>query len=142
SPEAPIGCFADRNGADKVIDDVLAIREIAVSEHPGLPLVLFGHSMGGLVALNTAIAKPEGFQALAIWNANFNTGVAGRFARYLLAIERMLRGSDTESVILPRATFGAWSKSVADRKTDFDWLSCDADEVSAYVGDPLCGFGP
>lgn len=142
STEAPIGSFADGDGADKVIEDVLAIREVAVSENPALPVILFGHSMGGLVALNTAIARPDGFQGLALWNSNFNTGLSGRFARLLLSVERMLRGSDTESVILPKATFGTWSKSVPDRRTDFDWLSRDAEQVEAYVRDPLCGFGP
>lgn len=38
-------------GADKiVIKDMHKMRDIAVSEHPGLPEVLVGHSMGSFVA--------------------------------------------------------------------------------------------
>jgi alpha-beta hydrolase superfamily lysophospholipase len=124
----------------RVIEDVIAIRDHAATAHPGLPVILFGHSMGGLVSLNTAIAAPEKFDAVALWNANFNPGLAGRLAQFILKTERMLKGSDVPSAILPKLTFGTWAKSIPDRRTDFDWLSRDAAEVDKYIADPLCGF--
>ncbi|PZM13666.1 alpha/beta hydrolase [Rhizobium tubonense] len=138
--DAPIGLFARRDGASRVVEDVLAIRDHAVAAHPGLPVILFGHSMGGLVSLNTVIACPEKFDAVAVWNANFNPGLSGRLAQLILKTERMLKGSDVPSAILPKLTFGTWARSVPDRRTDFDWLSRDADEVDKYIADPLCGF--
>ncbi|MGV8938831.1 MAG: alpha/beta fold hydrolase [Allorhizobium sp.] len=138
--EAPLGRFADRDGAQKVVDDVLAMREMARDENPGLPVILFGHSMGGLIALNAAISHPDAFDALAIWNSNLNPGLSGRFAQLVLAIERMLKGSDVPSAILPKATFATWAKSIPARRTDFDWLSHDPVEVDTYAADPLCRF--
>ncbi|MFD0589866.1 alpha/beta hydrolase [Paenibacillus sp. GCM10027627] len=42
------------------IDDVIRIMDEAVERHPGLPFFLYGHSMGGNIALNCAIRrKPE-----------------------------------------------------------------------------------
>ncbi|MBR0555060.1 alpha/beta hydrolase [Ciceribacter sp. L1K23] len=140
STHAPLGIFALSGGPDKVIQDVLAMREVARSEHPRLPLILFGHSMGGLIALNAAIAYPQAMAGLAIWNSNFNTGREGKAAKFVLALERMLKGSDVPSSILPRATFGAWGKSIEDRSTEFDWLSRDPDVVARYAADPLCRF--
>jgi alpha-beta hydrolase superfamily lysophospholipase len=96
--------------------------------------------MGGLMSLSTVIAAPEKFNALAVWNANFNPGLAGRLAQVILKTERMLKGSDVPSAILPKLTFGTWAKSIPDRRTDFDWLSRDAAEVDKYIADPLCGF--
>jgi alpha-beta hydrolase superfamily lysophospholipase len=140
APDAPQGQFAPRGGIGKVIADMRAVRDHAAGRHPGLPVVLFGHSMGGLLALAFAEAHPADIDALAIWNSNLEPGFAGRVAQAVLAAERMLKGSDVPSGVLPRLTFGAWGKSIARRRTDFDWLSHDPAEVDAYVADPLCGF--
>ena len=140
APDAPLGQFAPRGGIQRVIEDMRAVRDLAVGRHPGLPLVLFGHSMGGLMALAFAEAHPADIDALAVWNSNIEPGFAGRLAQVVLAAERMLKGSDVPSGILPKLTFGAWGKSIAGRQTEFDWLSHDAAQVDAYVADPLCGF--
>lgn len=36
--------------AQPMIDDLAAVYDLAREEHPGLPILLFGHSMGGLLA--------------------------------------------------------------------------------------------
>jgi alpha-beta hydrolase superfamily lysophospholipase len=123
-----------------VIGDVIAMRADAASRHPGLPVILFGHSMGGLIALNAAVTAPADFDAVAVWNSNFAVGLAGRAAQAILLAERMLKGSDVPSGLLPKLTFGTWGKSVPGRRTEFDWLSRVPGEVDKYVADPLCGF--
>lgn len=140
APNAPLGQFAKENGVDKVIEDVAAIHRSIAVDHPGLPVICFGHSMGGLIALNFAEAHPEGLAGLAVWNANFNGGPLGHVAKAILAIEAMFLGSDVPSRILPKLTFQAWGKAVPDHKTMFDWLSRDEAEVRAYIDDPLCGW--
>jgi alpha-beta hydrolase superfamily lysophospholipase len=123
-----------------VVGDVAAMREHAASRHPGLPVILFGHSMGGLVALNAAVTHPDRFDAVAVWNSNFAVGLQGRAAQAILLAERMLKGSDVPSGPLPKLTFGAWGRSIPGRRTPFDWLSRDPAEVDKYIADPLCGF--
>ena len=140
APDAQLGLFARRDGVAKVIADVMAMRELAVETHPGLPVILFGHSMGGLIALNVATEHPQAFHALTIWNSNFNPGLAGRVAQGVLSLEQMLKGSDVPSLILPKATFAAWGRAIKGHRPPFDWLSHDAREVDAYIADPLCGF--
>jgi len=140
APDAPLGRFSARDGVANVVRDVCAIRDLAAEEHPGLPIVLFGHSMGGLIALNTVEAEPSLFDGVAVWNSNFNPGIAGRGGQAILAIEKMLKGSDVPSGLLPQLTFATWGKSISGGKTPFDWLSHDEAEVAKYIADPLCGF--
>ncbi|EJT05100.1 alpha/beta hydrolase [Rhizobium sp. CCGE 510] len=140
APDAPIGRFARRDGVGRVIGDIIAMRAHAALRHPGLPVILFGHSMGGLIALNASVSAPADFDAVAVWNSNFAVGLAGRAAQAILFAERMLKGSDVPSGLLPKLTFGAWGKSVPGRRTEFDWLSRLPDEVDKYIADPLCGF--
>ena len=138
--DAPLGRFARRNGIESIVSDIDAIHAFATSRHPGLPVILFGHSMGGLIALNAATDLAGRFAALAIWNSNFAVGLSGRAAQAILLIERMLKGSDVPSDMLPRLTFAAWGKSIPNHRTEFDWLSRDPAQVDAYIADPLCSF--
>ena len=138
--DAPRGRFAARDGATKVMEDVHAMRAKAVTAHPGLPTLLFGHSMGGLIALNAAADRPASYQALAVWNSNFHPGPSGRLPQFVLWAEKALKGADVPSTMLPKATFRAWGRAMPEKRTDFDWLSSDPAEVDAYIADPLCGF--
>ena len=140
APDAPLGRFARRNGVEHVISDVLAMRELAATAHPGLPVILFGHSMGGLISLNAVVTHPDKFDAVTVWNSNFNPGLAGRAAQLILKTERMFKGSDVPSGPLPKLTFGTWGKSIPNRRTEFDWLSRVPGQVDKYIADPLCGF--
>jgi alpha-beta hydrolase superfamily lysophospholipase len=140
APDAPPGRFGTPSGGDKVIADVAAIHDLIRAEHPGPPVIVFGHSMGGLIALNYVLRHPAGVHAAAIWNANFSAGLAGRAALAILAWEKFRLGSDVPSRLLPRLTFQVWGKKVPGHKTPFDWLSRDADEVKKYIDDPLCGW--
>jgi alpha-beta hydrolase superfamily lysophospholipase len=140
SPGQLQGRFAAKDGPALVLGDVADVRNLAVSRHPSLPVILFGHSMGGLIALNAAETDPELYDALAVWNTNVHPGLPGTFGLGVLAVERMLKGSDVPSAALSRMTFGEWARAIPNRRTDLDWLSRDAAAVDAYIADPLCGF--
>lgn len=137
---APQGCFAARMGSETVISEVLAFNQHIRQKHPGLPVVLFGHSMGGLIAFNFALSHSSTIDAIAIWNTNFGSYIKNASALAFLFGERMLKGSDVPSTMLPRLTFRAWDAAIKDRQTQFDWLSHDQAAVAAYIADPLCGF--
>lgn len=140
APNSIPGAFAGSAGVAHAIADVAAIHALIGERHPGLPVITFGHSMGGLIALNFAQTHPQASAVLAIWNSNFNAGIAGRAGQFLLRIEAFFKGSDTPSTILPKLTFQTWAKAMKDSRTDFDWLSRDEAEVDAYIADPLCGW--
>ncbi|MBN2884183.1 MAG: alpha/beta hydrolase, partial [Clostridia bacterium] len=36
--------------------------------------------------------------------------------------------------------FGSYNKKVKQKRTEYDWLSSDQNEVDKYIDDPLCGF--
>ncbi|MBZ9721902.1 alpha/beta hydrolase [Mesorhizobium sp. AD1-1] len=138
--DAPLGRFADRDGAAKVIADVDVIHDLIARERPNRPVILFGHSMGASVALNYLLRHSPRVHAAAIWNGNFSQGPLGQLALGILAWERMRLGSDVPSRLLPKLTFQAWGKAVPNHRTLFDWLSRDEAEVAKYIADPLCGW--
>lgn len=52
--------------SNTVASDFLAFAESVRAEQPGLPLVLYGHSMGGVVAAQAALASPAWFNGLIL----------------------------------------------------------------------------
>lgn len=137
---APLGSFGATHATELLLSDVGAVHDLIAQEHPGVPVIVFGHSMGALIGLNFVLGHSQRIAAAAIWNGNFSAGLAGRAAQLILAWERFRLGSDVPSRMLPKLTFDAWSKQTSDGRTAFDWLSRDTAEVDAYVADRLCGW--
>jgi len=140
APDAPLGRFADTGGWEKVLGDVGAVNARIHADHPDLPLVCFGHSMGSIIAFNYALRQPDSIAALSCWNASFTAGGLARLGKAILAVERAFKGAGKPSDITRALTFGAWNKVFKPNRTEFDWLSRDTAEVDKYVADPLCGF--
>ncbi|NUR91258.1 MAG: alpha/beta hydrolase [Nonomuraea sp.] len=51
---------------EEVVSDVHLVEEHARAEHPGVPVVLIGHSMGGMIAARYAQRYGEGLAALVL----------------------------------------------------------------------------
>ena len=115
SPEA-LGHFG-AGGAQLVVEDLRRLTSLARAEHPGLPLILLGHSLGSFFAQAFVFDHSRAIDGLVLsGTAAFGdrTGPPPQLDRIAL---------DGEA---PR--------------TPFDWLSRDPAQVDAYVADPLCGF--
>jgi len=140
APDAERGRFAKRDGETKVLADLRTVREYAELRHPGLPVILFGHSMGGVIAACAAEVEPHAYQGLCIWNSQLNPGLAGKAGLLLVKAERFFKGSDVPSFFGQRLVLDSWAKSIPGARTGFDWLSHDEREVDIYIADPQCGF--
>ena len=51
---------------DEFMRDIAQFRESVVAAHPGVPLVVLGHSMGGNLAMGHVLDHPEGVAGLAL----------------------------------------------------------------------------
>lgn len=140
APDAALGVFARKNGLDAVVEDVASINAHIKAKHAGIPIVCFGHSMGSIIGFNYILRKADTVAAAALWNSGVETGALATVFSSILKIQRMFKGSDVPSGLATKATFEAWNKEFAPNRTEFDWLSRDAQEVDKYVEDPLCGF--
>ena len=54
---------------EHVVDDLEALAAIAAAEHPGLPVLFIGHSMGGLLSSRYAQRHPERVAGLVLMGA-------------------------------------------------------------------------
>ncbi len=121
------------SGVDTVLDDVAALHEIATREHPGVPRVLLGHSMGSIIAL--AAAERDGGD-LAGLVLSGPVGVAPQLTDSVTALEGAVAAGMGDQAL---DALGAFNEAFEPARTRYDWLSRDPAEVDAYVADPLCG---
>lgn len=126
-------------GWNAIVDDTHRLTEHIAGEHPGVPIVLFGHSMGSFIA-----------QAyIQRWGADLAgvvlSGTAGGLGLDDATIGMIVTFGEGDGHDQPSEVFGAMFAGfnepfASDDATGFEWLSRDAAEVQKYVDDPWCGF--
>jgi alpha-beta hydrolase superfamily lysophospholipase len=139
APDGAPRLFAYDKGWDKVIADTHAVNAAVQKNHPGKPVVILGHSMGGTIAMNYLMKHPETLAGCAIWNANIDKGVA-RLLSFVAGLGATMSKPDRPAGLIDQLSFKAWDKKFRDERPQFGWLSRDLDEVDRYVADPLCGW--
>ena len=100
---------------DAVVADLAALVTAARREHAGLPVIMIGHSMGGLIAARYAQRADHGLQGLVL-----SGPVLGRWE----AAEQLLAAPEIPEVPIDPAT-----------------LSRDPSVGEAYAADPLVWHG-
>jgi lysophospholipase len=108
---------------DEFLEDVDALRAVAEAQHPGRPLVLVGHSHGGLVALRYVLTRPAGLAAAILSSPLLGVHPSSRASPGLIALARVL------SVLWPRV--------LLPNHVDASMLSHDPEVARAYREDPL-----
>lgn len=105
-------------GWNALVDDMGQVIEWVKKERPGLPLILFGHSMGSFAAQQYIMDRSHLIDALIL------SGSAAR--------KPPGPGEPPPASVDLNQPF--------EGRTPYDWLSRDPAEVDQYIADPLCGF--
>jgi acylglycerol lipase len=108
---------------DNAVADLDQLVSLASGSHPGLPVFMLGHSMGGTVALRYATSHQDRLSGLIL---------SGALAALEAAPAPLRLAANILSVVTP--TLGLIS-------VDASQVSRDSEVVSAYVADPLVHHG-
>ena len=112
---------------DTVVEDLAALVADAARQHPGVPLTLLGHSMGGAIALACALRHPERLHDLVL-----SAPALGADPAVPTLQVRLVR-------LLSR-----WLPDVGALKLPLEAISRDPEVIQAYKDDPMvyCGAIP
>ncbi len=110
-------------GWDALVDDLGVLGAHARAEHPGIPLVVIGHSMGSF-ALQQHLLDHSG-------------DLDGAVLSGTSAFDVISAAIDPEAEV----DLSAFNAPFEPARTEYDWLSRDEAEVDLYVADEACGFG-
>jgi alpha-beta hydrolase superfamily lysophospholipase len=135
-----LGFFAERGGWRKCVDDLWRLNRRIAAEHPGLPIVLLGHSMGSFMVQQLISEHGDALAGVVLSGSGGKPSPLAAAGRLVARIERLRLGPRGQSRLVHTLSFGAFNKPFEPARTPFDWLSRDPSEVDKYVADPLCGF--
>jgi alpha-beta hydrolase superfamily lysophospholipase len=128
--------IAGKNGWNGMIADLKLLSDLARSEQPGVPLFLFAHSLGSLMAQ----------QYLQQWGTDLHgailSGTLGSLAKLDERLAMILPQAEGENAERSSPVFTAlqasFNQPFEPGDTWLDWLTRDINEVRAYAADPLC----
>jgi alpha-beta hydrolase superfamily lysophospholipase len=122
-------------GGNAVLDDLHELRASATAAFADdVPVFLFGHSMGSLVALGYLARHADGLAGSILCGVAANVDDAPSVGALLAGFaDAGMRDHPVENLL------GDNNKPFEPARTGYDWLSRDPDEVDRYVADPMCG---
>lgn len=111
----------------------------AKEKFPNLPFFLIGHSWGSLIGQYYIQNWGKEVSACVLSGTSGGQPLLG-VSRFLAKSISLFRGKNRAAKLLDKFAFGAFAKEFDPRRTDFDWLSRDNNEVDKYIADPMCGY--
>lgn len=130
------------DGWNCTLADMHTINRHIQRQHPALPNVLMGHSMGSMLTSQYLYRWGHDLDAAVLSGTPgfahpLQTLLLGSIARF----ERWRHGQDGSSSLLQRMLFADANTAFdSPAATGYEWLSRDEEQVALYVQDPLCGF--
>ena len=123
------------------IEDTMQLMRDTMEAYPGVPYILFGHSMGSFMARTILCKYPaSGIHAAIICGTGWQPSFA--LPALIKVVEGICKktGETNPNEKLQGMVFGSYNKKVEHPRTPFDWLTRDAKIVDDYIAHPLCGF--
>ena len=128
-------------GWKAAVEDVYNLMQQTMLEYPGVPYILFGHSMGSFLSRTLLIDHSDcGISGCILSGTAWMPEAALVGGYQLCRIVCMQQDERLPSKQLETLAFGGYNKGFDHPRTAFDWVSRDPRQVDAYIADPWCGF--
>ncbi len=138
--DGKFGYFCGQDPATVLVRDVHRLKKMTQELYPGVPYVIMGHSMGSFITRNYLIRYGTGISGAVIMGTGMQPPAVVKAAKCMAAMEKLLHGGGHTDRLIDKMAFGGYNKRVENARTDWDWLSRDAQRVDQYIADPMCGF--
>ncbi|WP_063051293.1 alpha/beta hydrolase [Nocardia arthritidis] len=110
------------DGWNLLVEDMATLTAILRDKHPGLPVILFGHSLGSFAVQQYLLDHAHLVDEVVLCGT---TAVDELFANIAAARGDLL---------------ALFNRDFEPTRTSADWLSRDEAQVDAYLAHPWCGF--
>lgn len=121
---------------NRMVTDEIQLSRLIGQDHPGKPLILFGHSLGSFIAQDYITRQGGQLDGLVLSGTAYGPPPP----------QELLDVLEAAVAQAPLADSAVWADHFAgfnkpfSEQPGFDWLSRDKAEVQKYLDDPLCGF--
>ena len=136
--DSELGYFAEKNGYDLLVRDVLAAEDKMLEQNPGLPLILMGHSMGSFISRLAAERGGERLSGLIICGTG-GPRFGAEAGLLICDIEKLIFGERHISKTIEIMTFGSYNKRFPGG-SKYAWITKDKVVIAEYEKDKYCTF--
>jgi alpha-beta hydrolase superfamily lysophospholipase len=134
-----LGYFAEKNGMEYLIKDMKSLQDEATTAYPGMPVFLFGHSMGSFLS-RRYITKYGDALAGCILSGTAGDNSALGLAKFLSSTQKAIKGPKSPGVLITKIAFGSYTNKIDKPVNAAAWLTRDDDICFKYAADPYMGF--
>lgn len=124
---------------DALVRDAFAVTQQIKKRFPGVPVILFGHSMGSLVVRTYLKQHDDAIDALIVCGPPAENKMAG-MGEMLARVLALVCGERAKSKFLDRLALGEFEQKFLREGSKNAWIAADPAVVQAYDQSPLCGF--
>ena len=133
-----VGHFADENGWNLAVKDMHAITCFIKGQYPGLPIFLFGHSMGSHMSRLYAAKHGGEIDGLLLTGTGRVNNVLISIVRAFAKVQMVVLGRKHKSPLLNTLVFGTLNQPFKGDK-GCEFISTDQAVIDAYEKDEYCG---
>ncbi|WP_027631764.1 alpha/beta hydrolase [Clostridium hydrogeniformans] len=134
-----IGYMHDDDNFKAMVKNLREVNEYIKTNHPNLPIILFGHSMGSFISQKYISMYGNELHGVILSGTNGKQSSIVNFGIVLSYIEMKIKGRTHRSSMIDKLSFGSFNKKFDPVRTNFDWLSRNEHEVDKYLANPYCG---
>ncbi len=134
-----LGFFSEKDGWQKVVNDVKQLNQHLNQKHPNTPIFILGHSMGSFLTRHFLMDETISIQGAMLSGTADHPGLLGKVGLFVTKILLLFNDPKKPSPLMDSLSFKAYNNAFKPNRTNFDWLSKDKDKVDAYIADPYCG---
>ncbi len=137
-----LGFFAEKNGWNTVLNDIVLLTDKIKYKFPQLPIYLLGHSMGSFFARAYITKYANKINGVIISGTSGQRGLLIKLGKLIALTQGAIKGKHAKSKLLYTMSFKDYNKHFKPTKTEYDWLSRDEQIVNKYASDEYCGWIP
>lgn len=135
-----LGHFKSKNGYLELIADQVRIRRFIQKKYPDLPVYLFAHSMGTIIARMLLQRYSQRYEKVVLCGyPNYRPQVL--VGLFCASVIKVVKGPKYKSDFLEYTSIGIFNRSVSNPQSYVDWISSSPNTVRSFIDDPYCGVG-
>ena len=122
-----------------MVDDTHAVTQLIKNRYTDLPVYLFGHSMGSMVARSYTKRYDNELAGLIVCGSpSYNS--ANSIGKQIAKCQGHKHGDHYRSTQMQKLAFGTYNKSFGKVSSPNAWICSDTAVVAAYDASPLCNY--
>ncbi len=134
------GVLADKDGFNRVIEDLNENIENLKKEYPGKKVILLGHSFGSFISQGYIEKYSKNISGCILCGTAGPSPVLHSIAKATVKLICLFKNPRKVSPFVIHLSFDSYNKRVPNAKTPNDWISANQANIDMYNQDKWCGF--